>query len=212
MITSKLFFIKLFFILIIAGLSFTLWSQISTPASLPADKKTEKKLIENSVIVFSEEQIEPSVITDYDEIIERPLFFDDRKPYVYVEPEKKQPDTKKKKTTPKKNEQYSLSAIMITSEKKLAIIQSGREKSLQRIALGESIDGWKIENIEPHSVLLKKGNESKNLTLEIKNSNTKQNSTAKTSRQTNKAKEKTEEKVNNESNNPALTDPNVTKQ
>ena len=96
-------------------------------------------------------------------------------------------------------EQYALNAVIITPERQLAIIQSGRGKTLQRISLGEEIDGWTLETIEPRSVLLKKGNETKNLELEIKASKPQKQSTAKTKNNVpnEKISQKTEKKTQN---------------
>jgi hypothetical protein len=49
-------------------------------------------------------------------------------------------------------------------------LQKGREKALQRVSLGETIDGWTLEDVSSHSIRLKKGKETKDLELEIKNS------------------------------------------
>lgn len=177
--------IKLVLLCTTCVLGYALWSELNTPIALPVNTDIDSKAVIKNDIPLEKIQYEVPEISDYDEIINRPLFFEDRKPYVYVAPETptKKP-RKKKQAAPKKTEQYSLNAVVITSERQLAIIQSGRKKTLQRIALGEEIDGWTLETIEPRSVLLKKGNESKNLELEIRTSKPQQKSTTKTSKTT----------------------------
>ncbi|MBL1140411.1 MAG: hypothetical protein HND53_00075 [Proteobacteria bacterium] len=184
--------LKITLLCIICVMGYALWYQINKPVSLPVNSVTNKKLIVTNEPSISELQLESPVISDYNEMIERPLFFEDRKPYVFVEPEIKAPPTKMKATAPKKNEQYSLSAVMIKSDKKLAIIQSGRDKKLQRLSLGESIDDWVLETIEPRSVLLKKGNETKSLELEIKTTSQKNIKSTKTGSKKTNPKELTE--------------------
>jgi len=110
----------------------------------------------------------------FDEIIQRPLFNETRQPFVASEPEKTVTRPKEKNNrTIKKREQYSLSAVVITPDAQIAILQNGRDKTLRRLALGEIIDGWSLNEVTPHSVQLKKGEEIKNLELEIKGSNLK---------------------------------------
>ncbi|MCZ6804298.1 MAG: hypothetical protein O7D86_10290 [Proteobacteria bacterium] len=169
-------------------LGYTLWSELNSAVVLPVNTSINDKPVLTDNTSLQEIQYEVPQISSYDEIVNRPLFFEDRKPYVYVEPE-----TPTREVRPKLmriTEQYSLNAVIITSDVKLAIIESGRKKSLTRITLGESIDGWTLENIEPRSILLKKGDETKNLELEVKtskpqkktSSNTKKQITNKTSR------------------------------
>jgi hypothetical protein len=119
-------------------------------------------------------------ITAFDEIIERPLFNKTRLPFEAQKSEQTVVNTTKNNTrTKNKQEQYSLSGVVMTLDKKIAIIQSGRGKDLQRVALGETFDGWILEDVSAHSIRLVKGNEIKDLELEIKNSATKKTQIAK---------------------------------
>ena len=113
-------------------------------------------------------------IVAFDEVIQRPLFSETRLPFVAPELEQTVAKPRQKtRQSPKKQEQLSLSAVVITPDQQIAILQSGRNKSLQRIALGELIDGWTLEDVTSHSIRLKKGEETKNLELEIKGSKSK---------------------------------------
>ncbi len=87
-------------------------------------------------------------ITAFDEIIERPLFNKTRLPFEAQKSEQTVVNTTKNNTRARnKQEQYSLSGVVMTPDKQIAIIQSGRGKDLQRVALGETIDGYRyIEN------------------------------------------------------------------
>lgn len=108
-------------------------------------------------------------ISKFDEIIKRPLFSDDRLPFVYVAPDKTN-QNKKTKTPKKPALQYRLNAVVITPEKQIAIIQSSKNKDLIRVSPGESIDEWVLINLTNHSAQLQKGDETKSLELEIKTS------------------------------------------
>ncbi len=168
---SRLTFLKITLLFTCCILGYLLWADLNNTVAIPNSIYVEKKpTITNAAPAEAIQYVAPD-ISEFDEVINRPLFFADRKPYVYVAPVKQtKPSKQKKKATPKKTEQYSLNAVIITPGRQLAIIQSDRSKTLQRLALGEEIEGWILETIEPRAVLLKKGNETKNLELEIKTS------------------------------------------
>jgi len=131
--------------------------------------------LSRNMAVDNKEYVFPKIVA-FDEVIQRPLFNETRLPFVEPEPELKQTVTKpneRSRKKPKKQEQYSLSAVVMTPDKQIAILQSGRGKTLQRVALGEMIDGWSLDEVTSHSVQLKKGEEIKKLELEIKGSNPK---------------------------------------
>jgi hypothetical protein len=110
-------------------------------------------------------------ITAFDEIIERPLFNETRLPSEAQKQEQTVVNSRKKNNQTRNiQEQISLSAVVITQDTQIAILQKGREKALQRVSMGETIDGWTLEDVSSHSIRLVKGNETKNLELEIKNS------------------------------------------
>jgi len=119
-------------------------------------------------------------ITAFNEIIERPLFNETRLPFETGKPEQTVVDTRKNNTKVRnKQEQLSLNAVVMTPDKQIAIIQSGRGKDLQRVALGEAIEGWTLDDVSSHSIRLVKGKEIKDLELEIKNSAIKKTKVAK---------------------------------
>ena len=119
-------------------------------------------------------------ITAFNEIIERPLFNETRLPFETGKPEQTVVDTRKNNTKARnKQEQLSLNAVVMTPDKQIAIIQSGPGKDLQRVALGEAIEGWTLDDVSSHSIRLVKGKEIKDLELEIKNSAIKKTKVAK---------------------------------
>ena len=69
-----------------------------------------------------------------------------------------------------RSRQVALSAVVITLDKRLAIFQYAKSKTLQHIALNEAIDGWILTEVHERYVVLKKGDNTKTLELEIKGS------------------------------------------
>lgn len=141
----------------------------STRTSIDGSTDTEKSTV---VTAMNTEPVQLHPIEQYNEITTRPLFAPDRKPYV---PIPSQTETKKlqvKKNTPvtKLPNQLLLTGIVISPELQLAILQSGKTKSLQRVKLGESIDGWTLDEIHNRYVILKNGAHTHTLELEVKGS------------------------------------------
>lgn len=103
----------------------------------------------------------------YAAITDRPLFYEDRKPIVYAEPEKKKENTSliKKRTKP---DQYYLSGIIITPDAKLAVIRDATGKNTERLSTGDTYSGWTLTQIDPLKVTLRKGDEEKVLEISVK--------------------------------------------
>jgi hypothetical protein len=166
-------------------LAYTLWLELTGPVVLSVNTSIDNKFSVPDIVSLQETPGEKLKISNYKEIIERPLFFENRKPYVFVGSKIKiKQSNKKNQPAPKKIEQYALKAVVISSNVKLAFIERGRKKSLIRIALGESIDGWKLKNIESRSILLIKGNETKTIDLEVKTSKPQKKTVSKNNNQT----------------------------
>ena len=106
-------------------------------------------------------------ISDYAVILDRPLFSKDRKPYVPVEQSVPTHFTVKNIKDNRNNmDSYLLTAIIITDDKRIALIKSNRGKFF-RLGVGEDIGGWTLSRVEPHEVSLTRGSETKTLELQV---------------------------------------------
>lgn len=107
-------------------------------------------------------------LDDYAAIIERPLFSEDRRPY---EPEVAEaaPDRPAGpvNTPVTKREEYSLSAVIISGDKRIALIETRNGKKIHRLREGEDLDGWTLTEVQPARVSLNKGGEVKDLELRV---------------------------------------------
>ena len=152
----------------ICVLLYFIWAGLNRPLNLPDKPPASGPEAVTETAPEDARPPEPD-IADYAVVVERPLFFAERTPYVAGEPDTPltQPQPQ---TAPGLDIPFTLSAIVISAGKRLAVIHYGRDNKQQRIALGQSIDGWTFTAIERRSVLLKKGNATKNLELAIKTS------------------------------------------
>ncbi len=92
----------------------------------------------------------------YADIIDRPLFNEDRRPTVAAPHE----------AGPAPDVNFRLIGVVITTEKKEALFQLSRRNEVARGGLESWIEGWMIESIEPDRVMLRRGPNTTELSLE----------------------------------------------
>ncbi|MEE8321879.1 MAG: hypothetical protein V3R68_08570 [Gammaproteobacteria bacterium] len=116
----------------------------------------------------AKEELKP--LAEYAMITRRPLFNEDRRPYIESKPvvEVKKPDKKKPVGDAKKKQIVKLSAVIITEDKRIALVQAGGERQLQKIMQGEEVNGWILTDVQPSYITLNMGDETMNVELEIK--------------------------------------------
>jgi len=109
-------------------------------------------------------------LSDFASIIERPLFTPDRRPAgnnmigtIEVEPSQQTPGSLM-------SGDLLLSAVVVDTDKAIALIQSAADHKIHRLETGESIDGWTVREIRDREVVLARGNETRNLELQVKKS------------------------------------------
>ena len=104
-------------------------------------------------------------ISEFDEIIQRPLFSNSRKPEEENVEKIVKPEIKIK---PVKKPEFMLTGIVLTNEEELALIKSRKEPRIQRLRLDETIEGWKLIEIDPGLVILSSGDQQITLNIERK--------------------------------------------
>jgi hypothetical protein len=162
-------------LLICCGLGYLLWEETNRHTYNVAETIHNQKAGAVQEPIDSGDEARFPPLSSFDEITTRPLFFENREPFVYLEPEEEDKSPKKTVKKPaikKQQEQFMLNAVIITPDQQIAIIQSGRGrgKNLQTITMGEAIEGWTLEDVEHESVKLTKDGETKYLELEVKGS------------------------------------------
>jgi len=152
------------------GLGYLLWEELDADYSNPKNmgvSQGESKMEQKPDLGI--DTILPP-ISYFSEIVQRPLFFEDRKPYIYIE-SKADSNTRRKNVVGKtRSNELLLSAVIITSDERIAIIQNGKDKKPQKMQLGDTVGGWTLTDVRPRSVKLMRGNEVRNLELDIKGS------------------------------------------
>lgn len=105
-------------------------------------------------------------LSEYREIIERPLFRPDRRPFV-LEKVATEPVETPTREPRRQEEIFTLSAVIITDDKRLALIEHGRARKLKRVMQGEVLNGWQIDRVFPNQVTIQRGSETRTLELKV---------------------------------------------
>ena len=101
-------------------------------------------------------------LAEYGAILERPLFLPDRRPYIAPEPVVATPAAAARTTSAIR---FLLSAVIITPDKRIALIQPEQNGKPRRLARGDEHDGWRLIAIEPRRISLRQGDEIRQLRL-----------------------------------------------
>lgn len=161
-----------------------IWQQPVPP--LPEANKAAIQLTAVNLPAQTDRTSIPAIDT-FREILDRPLFMADRRPYVPA-PDRAESETTvqtKKAKPPGRLNEHRLMAVIITPDQQIALIQRSGESRPQYVRMGETLDGWTLTAIEKEHITLTHGAESHNLLLTVASSDQVINSSQHTSTQNN---------------------------
>lgn len=148
-----------------------LWYELSQDYVLTKSEKASQLAMADKGTAITTETTTIVPVTDYEEIIERHLFMDTRRPQIVSNtPATETTQAKTARPTNRRNEEFLLSAVIITDEKRIAIVQASRAQKQEKVVQGEIYNGWVLEQVSPDNVSFKKGNQTKRLELLVKTS------------------------------------------
>ena len=102
-------------------------------------------------------------LSQFQAIVERPLFLQSRRPIPGATTETSPTVSKETRLN-----QYSLTAVVIVPDKRLALLRSTTDKKIHKIEEGQDLQGWKLKEIKDESALFQQVNESQELRLQRK--------------------------------------------
>jgi hypothetical protein len=102
-------------------------------------------------------------LSQFQAIVERPLFLQSRRPIPGATTETSPTVSKETRLN-----QYSLTAVVIVPDKRLALLRSTTDKKIHKIEEGQDLQGWKLKEIKDDSVLFQQVSESQELRLQRK--------------------------------------------
>lgn len=98
----------------------------------------------------------------FSETLTRPLFMPDRQPPGTAGSEASEPVQRAAKPDPKR---YALSAVIIVDDERVALLTDTATGGLSRVKEGESVAGWKVDEIREESAVLSSGDNRAELRL-----------------------------------------------
>jgi len=111
-------------------------------------------------------------IGQYTAMVKRPLFHESRKPHVKKKEVVKSKPAPIKKPTPRPEAlDVFLSAVVLTEDKRFALLTDTKNKATEKVYLGDTVLGWELTDITARTVTLVKDRETQTLMLEIVGSN-----------------------------------------
>lgn len=176
-------YIQLFLLCLSVVFVITIWLELNRGYSLHDTSATTSNSNADLDTIQDSQLPTLAPITEFASIIERPLFMSDRRPYVPGDEEIEAPQPRQAARGPQiKPKELLLSAVIITGDKRIALVQTGNDKKLHRLGPGENIDGWTITEIRNKEISLTKDSETKSLELLVKSSPAKRSTQARRQR------------------------------
>jgi len=132
------------------------------PNIRPASAQTEET--EDSVAVADSRTLPETAMSDYQEVGERPLFVQGRRP---------PPD--EIETAPKVEEKIAsdppahleLKAVLMAGNSRTALVMNKQDESVERYAVGQEVEGWKLTRIDAESVQFTQGKVKHEIPLRV---------------------------------------------
>lgn len=145
---------------VMAGVVAVEWRALTQPppsAALVTEMPKDTPAIAQPQVAF----FLPPAIETFSEILDRPLFTEGRQPPPEPEVEVAKPVEKQVPL------QLALEGVAITPEERIAVVRDLRTKKLLRLAEGSKHQGWELESVHASGVTLRRGEQTRDLELEI---------------------------------------------
>jgi len=101
---------------------------------------------------------EQPTISAFAEIVTRPLFMPSRRPQSAT------PDTKTAVTGPR-SDTFDLVGVMISANRRMALLRSRSTREVSLVIEGQKIAGWEVRTIKPTAVIIGQGDDSELIKL-----------------------------------------------
>ena len=147
-------------------LAFAAVYQLARPHRLPQLEREAGRDAEDLSALLRETAGAMPPLAAFAEIIERPLFMENRRPYVAPAPVAvRAPEPAPAPVEPDITEQISLRATIIIGEKRIALVQDLAVGKQRRLKQGESFNGWTLTHVETDGISMQKGEETRQIAL-----------------------------------------------
>ena len=108
--------------------------------------------------VFGQQPIDPLPLSDFEEIVRRPVFTASRRPFV--------PPTERAQTLAGlRSPDLRLAGVAIDTNKKRALLRTAQQPQGRWVEQGDSIDGWLLQSVSEDAVIVASGQQAHELRL-----------------------------------------------
>jgi general secretion pathway protein N len=154
-----------FYLLVLCiGLASIVYWQTERPPSLPTNVAGTDGPPEAEPTGALQAEFTFPPLAAFSEIVARPLFSPSRQPPKEIEDS----DSDTAVTPPTMPSHFILAGVVISAEERMVLLRRMNSTDVIRASMGQEIDGWYIELIEPDRVTLRRGNTVEIVTLQEK--------------------------------------------
>lgn len=139
--------------LLLGGLLWLEWTRVRAP---PPVERAVTQIADETVTAVQAPPVPPLAV--FAAIVARPLFMPDRRPYVPPPPAPAQQPPQPEPAPPV---EVTVHGIVTRGEQRLALVSVGRAEAILRVAPGDELHGWRVEQVDPSGVALARGAERK---------------------------------------------------
>ena len=152
-----------FYLLVLCiGLASIIYWQTERPPSLPTNVAGTDGPPETEPTRALQAEFTFPPLAAFSEIVARPLFSPSRRPPKEIE------DSDTDDAPPPTPSHFILAGVVISAEGRMVLLRRLNSTDLIRALLGQEIDGWYVELIEPDRVTLRQGSTVEIVTLQDK--------------------------------------------
>ena len=139
--------------------------ELARPHRIPLLEYQAGRDAEAVSALLQEREKDMPPIAAFAEIIERPLFMENRRPYAAPAPVPVREPEPVAPVEPDITEQIALRATIIIGEKRIALVQELAIGKQRRLSQGEVYNGWTLTRVETGGISMQKGEEVRHIEL-----------------------------------------------
>ncbi len=129
-----------------------MWLEPARPVAAPSSTDTPEPT------VFGQQPIDPHPLSDFDEIVRRPLFTASRSPFIV-------PIETTQTLAGLRSPDIRLAGVAIDANKKQALLRTPQQPQGRWVEQGDSIDGWLLQSGHDEAAIVTSGQQTHELRL-----------------------------------------------
>ncbi len=151
-----------------AGLSVVIVAELGPGLNLTGQQDQAGRVPARlAVPTLTEETFALPPLEEFSEVVERPLFSTDRRPFEPPPPKAAAEQSRKTPRAPVPPPQLSLVGVVITPQHRSALLWDEKQSTFVRAKPGMEVSGWELANVAADGVILRKGETKHSIELKV---------------------------------------------